>query len=244
MITRSADHHYTYEGKTYPGVTGILRIIDKSDALMSWAARQTAEAAVAFMEADGGRTMLDTVGPEGIIKALTSRSNWTKDKAASLGTDVHAWAELVTRGDTLPPLPEHVRGHVLNYLDWWKSSGWTLRVSEALLVNTEMGYGGTLDLLARDRDGKTVLADIKTGKAIYSEAVLQLTAYGMAEVIQAELPSRKTFRMPPIDRYVLLHVTASEVREVEITVGSLEREAWAAAIKLAEWRDGMKGKRL
>ena len=50
-ITRSADHRYTFDGKTYPGVTGILSVIDKSAALMSWAARQTAEAALA-MQAD------------------------------------------------------------------------------------------------------------------------------------------------------------------------------------------------
>jgi len=31
---------------------------------------------------------------------------------------------------------------------------------------------------------------------------------------------------------------------VEIIVGSLEREAFAACLKLSEWRDAMKGKRL
>ena len=110
-----------------------------------------------------------------------------------------------------------------------------------MVVNATMGYGGTIDLLARDRDGRTVLADIKTGKAIYTEAVLQLTAYGMAEVIAA---GDKVFKMPPPDRYVILHVTREGCREVEITVGSLEREAWAACLKLAAWRDAMKGKRL
>ena len=72
---------------------------------------------------------------------------------------------------------------VLAYAAWWKASGWRLRLSEAMLVNPMMGYGGTLDLLAYDRDGRTVLADIKTGKGVYQEAVLQLTAYGMAELI-------------------------------------------------------------
>ena len=37
-ITRSADHRYTYEGKEYPGVTGVLSVIDKSGPLMTWAA--------------------------------------------------------------------------------------------------------------------------------------------------------------------------------------------------------------
>ena len=32
-IQRSADHFYTYEGERYPGVTGILGILDKSGPL-------------------------------------------------------------------------------------------------------------------------------------------------------------------------------------------------------------------
>ena len=54
MITRSADHRYTDTdtGTVYPGVTGILGILDKSGPLMSWAARQTAEAAIAMAAQD------------------------------------------------------------------------------------------------------------------------------------------------------------------------------------------------
>jgi hypothetical protein len=49
VITRSADHRYTYEGITYPGVTTILGSLDKSGPLMGWAARETATAAVRLL---------------------------------------------------------------------------------------------------------------------------------------------------------------------------------------------------
>jgi hypothetical protein len=112
-----------------------------------------------------------------------------------------------------------------------------------MVIHPDAGYGGTIDLLCRDRDGKTVLADIKTGKAIYQEAVLQLTAYSLGLYIQP--PGMQTFIMPrPIDRYVILHVTADGVREVEVNVGELEIHAWLSCIELARWRDTMKGKRL
>lgn len=258
-ITRSADHMYTYEGVTYRGVTGVLSVIDKSGPLMSWAARQTAEAAVhmitnSISKLDDGRSMnslealLETVGKEGTIKALTSRSSWKRDEAAALGTEVHNLADLVVRGQPTPSMAETTRKRVLAYAEWWKASGWTLRTSEAMLVNPTASYGGTLDLLARDRDGATVLADIKTGKAVYNEAVLQLTAYGMAEFIQPPtenvMEPGTVFAMPKVDRHVILHVTADAVREVEITVGSLERIAWLACLDLATWRDSVKGKRL
>jgi hypothetical protein len=255
-ITRSADHRYTFDGKTYPGVTGILSVIDKSAALMSWAARQTAEAAVNLanditqsIDCPGfGRSGLDSlienVGNEGAIKALTSRSSWKRDEAASLGTEVHNLADQLVNGTLrVEDVPSRATRHVNAYTDWWTASGWTVRASEAMVVHPDAGYGGTIDLLCRDRDGLTVLADIKTGKAVYQEAVLQLTAYGLATYIQP--PGKPIALMPrPIDRHVILHVTAEGVREVEVNVGTTEHMAWLACIDLALWRDTMKGKRL
>lgn len=247
-ITRSADHHYTYEGKVYRGVTGILSVIDKSGPLMSWAARQTGEAAVELHENGGLQQLIESVGAQGAIKALTARSSWKRDEAAALGTEVHNLADLVVRGQPTPSMTETTRKRVLAYAAWWKASGWSLRLSEAMLVNVTASYGGTLDLLARDRDGRTVLADIKTGRAVYNEAVLQLTAYGLAELIQPTpenvMEPGTVYPMPAVDRHVILHVTADAVREVEITVGSLEHIAWMACLDLATWRDSVKGKRL
>lgn len=254
-ISRSTDHRYTIDGKEYPGVTGVLSVIDKSGPLVSWAARQTAEAAVDMAQTGGTeaggsslRQLIDMVGPEGAVKALANRANWKKQEAAALGTEVHELADLVVRAQPTPPMTETTRHRVLAYADWWKASGWTLRTSEAYVGNISAGYGGTLDLLARDRDGRTVLADIKTGKGVYQEAVLQLTAYATAELIQP--PSDNVmvpgvaYAMPKVDRHVILHVTADGVREIEITVGILEKIAWLACLDLAAWRDTMKGKRL
>ena len=249
-ITRSENHDYTYQGQTYPGTTGILKVIDKSAALMAWASRNTAEAAVSMiMQAENDLisqspigVLLDTVGVDGTVKALTSRSEWKRDEAASLGSEIHDLADGLVRGQPLPEMAENVRDRVVKYADWWNACGWTLRTSEALLVNPSIGYGGTLDLLARDRDGRTVLADIKTGRAVYHEAVLQLTAYAMAEVLQDH--NGQVFKMPEVDRYVILHVTLEGVREVEVTVGSAEQAAFRACVELSLWRASMKGKRL
>jgi hypothetical protein len=248
-IQRSADHQYTFDGKTYPGVTGILKVLDKSGPLMAWAARQTAEAALSLLNYNGKTRsrplidLMDTVGTEGTIKALTSRSSWKRDEAANLGTEVHALADLVVNAQPTPPMPEPVRLRVLKYADWWKASGWTLRISEAMVVHPDWEYGGTFDLLARDRDGKTVLADIKTGKGVYREAVLQLTAYGLAKFV-APVGSPLAYPMPAIDRYVVLHVTLEGVTEIELNVGDLERLAWLGCLDLARWSESMKGKRL
>lgn len=254
-ITRSADHRYTYEGVTYPGVTTMLKVLDKSDALMSWAARQTAEAALnlihakdspGFIDSTALIALLDSVGRKGTIRALTSRSSWQRDEAAQLGTEVHRLAESMHSDAgqyTLPTLPDGIRKRIEAYADWWNASGWTRPLTEVMGVNPSVGYGGTLDLLARDADGRLVLADIKTGKGVYREAILQLTAYGDFTVMQyPTLGQWKLAVMPKVDRYVILHVTLDGVREVELTVGQDERMAWLDCVDLYRWTQKVKGR--
>lgn len=250
-IQRSADHRYTYEGVTHPGVTSILKVLDKSDALMSWAARQTAEAALNMMDSDtlmepsSLQVMLSSVGKEGAIKALTSRSSWQRDEAAQLGSEVHRLAERLlstTEEPTISPVPA-VALRVQAYADWWQASGWSRPLTEVMGVNPSVGYGGTLDLLARDADNRLVLADIKTGKGVYREAILQLAAYGDFTVMQ--YPSGDDWKiavMPTVDRYVILHVTLDGVREVELTVGQDERMAFLDCVDLARWTQKVNGR--
>jgi hypothetical protein len=256
-IQRSADHRYTFEGKTYPGVTTILGMLDKSGPLMSWAARQTAEAFLELMRGAKGdwtespvMNLLEAVGPEGVVKAVTSRSAWKRDEAANIGTEVHGLADDHVNGKGLPEtLPATVRSRIEKYAEWWAASGWKLRLSEAMVVepvdgeSAYGGYGGTFDLLAYDRDGRTVLADIKTGKGVYREAVLQLAAYGMATYV-APANSPTAYPMVEPDRYVIIHVTEDGVREVELDIGQMERVAFLAMITIHAWGETMKGKRL
>ncbi len=243
-ITRSADHRYTFDGDTYPGVTSILKVLDKSDALMAWAARQTAEAAIAQL--DNLQSLIASVGTEGTIRALTSRSEWKRDEAAQLGTEVHALAEQVIHGRTVEDLAERGEatiGRVKAYVDWIATCGWKPRLTEAMIVHPLGRYGGTFDLLAYDADGRTVLADIKTGRNVYREAVLQMAAYGMAVLVQPN-GSQTTYPMVEIDRYVILHVTMDGVREIEVPVGQAEQAAFLACIELHRWSEATKGRRL
>ncbi len=247
-IVRTQDHRYGYAGNTYPGVTDILKVIDKSGALMTWAARQTAEAAVAMGmasidHASGLQTLIETVGPDGAVKALTSRANWTRDEAASLGSAVHNLADQLVKGEPLDVESPLAHEYAKGYAEWWQASGWRLRLSEAVVVHPDVGYGGTFDLLAYDRDGKTVLADIKTGKAVYKEAILQLTAYGMAPLV-SPMGSDRVYPLPIPDRYAVIHVTKDGVREVCIDVGQAERMAFLDCVDLHRWLASVKGKTL
>lgn len=245
FIERSPDHHYTFDGVTYPGTTGILKVLDKSSALMSWASRMTAEAAVKM----GGALvpLIESVGPQGAVKALTARSGWELDKASSTGTQIHDWADKLVRGESFGPYPPDVEKRVIAYGEWWAASGWKLRTSEAMLVNTAWRYGGTLDLLCYDADGRTVLADIKSGNIdyrgkLYDTILLQLAAYGAAEWM--DTGDDNLYTMPAVDRYAIVHVTEAGIRVVEANVGEAERRAFKACIDLSTWRDSVKARAL
>jgi len=251
-IQRTQDHRYIYQGVTYPGVTTALGVLDKSGALMTWAARQTAEASVALFEDDAngdqgmGFRLLQTVGREGVIKAVTSRANWQRDEAAQLGTAVHHWADQMIQGLPLPVQSETAKLYTDHYAEWWQRSGWKLRLSEAVVVSPAVdgvheGYGGTLDLLCYDADGRTVLADIKTGKGVYREAILQLAAYSMARYV-SKMGAAEVYEMPLVQRHVIIHVTRDGVREVDLSIGAREWAAWWSCLDLYRWTETVKGK--
>lgn len=239
LITRSADHRYSLEGKTYPGVTSILDAVLGANFSTAayYGAKQAAEHVVKLMEEPTVlTTMYMQLGPQGMVPALAGAARKHRDQAAQLGSKVHELAELVAKGAS-PPTDEP---RVQHYLRWWEAAGWKLRTSEAMIVN-RAGYGGTFDLLAYDRDGRTVLADIKTGKGIYKEAVLQLHAYEMADVVQVD---GKVYPMPAVDRLVILHVTEEGVREVEVPIEAAARQAFYACLSLYEWVETQKGRKL
>ena len=246
-ITRTSDHTYYAtlpDGRKVgpvPGVTNILKAIDKSDALIHWASAETADAAAALHD-NGWSELERLVGPTGVKKALMERRNWKRDEAAHLGSAVHDLADQYVKTNVMPELTDSTRARVENYAEWWKNSGWRLRISEFTMFNATSEYGGTGDLLAYDQDNRTVLADLKTGaKGIYREAILQLTGYTDAEWISA-MGSPTMYPMPKVDRHVLLWVTEAGVREIEVNIGEAERVAWYATIALYRWMQATKGK--
>ena len=58
--------------------------------------------------------------------------------------------------------------------------------SEATVYSREYGYAGTADLICKIRIGDSLLpaiVDFKTGKAIYNDTAMQLTAYARADFV-------------------------------------------------------------
>ena len=253
-ITRDAGHIYTgrgeffgkYDGIPVPGVTGMLKVIGANFSQAAYfGARSCAEVVDELMERGALTAMREALGGPGFIKGLTETATKKRDSAAQLGSAVHAMAEhLMTEGRSGQQSTDAaVIQRVEAYADWWKSSGWKKPLTEVMGMNTVVGYGGTLDLLARDEHDVLTLADVKSGASVYREAVLQVTAYGDFTFIQ--VPDGDGWRlvpMPRIGRYVILHVTTDGVRPIDVEVGEHELMVWHDVCDIYAWQKKVKGR--
>jgi hypothetical protein len=95
-----------------------------------------------------------------------------------LGSDVHAAVDQFNRGLPLE-ITNDTAPYVAHYAAWLRNAGVEILASEFYTINAEIGFGGTLDAIARI-DGELCLVDWKTGKAKDSQR-LQLAGLSMAE---------------------------------------------------------------
>lgn len=225
-------HGYRIDGAKVPGVTTVIGTLDKP-ALVKWAARTAAERAV---------NEWDELSAMPLTQRLERIQYGARDvtrEAALRGTQIHDLGDKLHRGAEVDVPPEHV-GPVEAYakfLDAWEIEP---IASETPCANLTHGYAGTGDLWCRIgvRDNMTALVDIKTGKGVYDETGLQLSAYRNSEIIQPE--AGVEIPTPPVGLVYVAHVLPDAVRMLPITADERvfrtflyllavyrEREQWA-----------------
>ena len=204
-------HVYTIDGKKVPGVTTILRdAMPKGEALTNWAVDTTAAYAVDRW------AELDELKPSERLNRL-KRARWDDLKSAGAkGTDVHALAERLLAEEEVE-VPEHLAGHVEQYLGFLEVSGFEPVATEVVVGNRTVGYCGTFDAVGTI-GGEVWLIDWKTGKRIYREVPLQCCAYARAEVYLHPDGTEHPMAELGIERVgaVLIHADVWELPELEV----------------------------
>jgi hypothetical protein len=193
---RGSGHSYTIDGSPVPGVTTILKTLDKP-ALIDWAARTTAEYALDHW-AELGR-----LAPSKRLDALRGARFAENRRAIATGKRVHTLAEALVAGAEVD-VPEELAGYVeayVRFLDEWQIEP---LLTEAVVASRRYRYCGTLDVLARvPALDELWLFDVKTGKGVYPETGLQLAAYASAEVY---VDADGEHPMPHVHRLAAVHV--------------------------------------
>lgn len=101
-------------------------------------------------------------------------------RAARFGTAVH---EAVAASTPPDKLDEPVAVHVQWFADWLRTSGAQVIANEFVIYNLALGYGGTGDLLVLMPDGSVWVVDLKTGKSLWGEYLLQVMGYANGEFV-------------------------------------------------------------
>ncbi len=161
---------YWLDGQPYPSVTEIIGVLDKP-SLRYWFGQQVYRA----FAADPGMSEKDA------LNAPYRKS----EQAKARGTAVHSIVEVAKNIEDfeawLQKQSEIYKGYGMAFLQWMKDAHPTIIEHERTVVSRKFGYAGTLDLLATlNGNGQRIIVDCKTGKDIYSEAFLQLSAYRQA----------------------------------------------------------------
>lgn len=179
-------HVYLANGKKIDGVTGALDVISKP-ALIPWAAKCTAE----YVEENWKPGVAyDEIQIKEVLKLAKNAHRHKKDRAADIGSLVHAWIEAYANGATLQPLPinEEAKLGVGAFLQWVNEHKVVFEMSEVKVYSKKYEYAGTLDFIATV-DGHRMLGDIKTSSNIYDVMFLQTSAYQLAR--QEEFPTEE-----------------------------------------------------
>lgn len=166
---------------TCPSVTTILGSLPKG-GLDWWGAKLALQAVLHLQERYGQI-------PDG-IDALYEAYKQTEfaphralKKAGSRGTDVHNVAEKLLTDGKLEDLPRGSsagEGYVDALVKWhddYDVASWEPVAIEALLFSEAHLYAGQCDGILRRPDGRYLVVDFKTSKAIYESHLIQLAAY-------------------------------------------------------------------
>ncbi|TAL59154.1 MAG: hypothetical protein EPN85_09725 [Bacteroidetes bacterium] len=158
QITKKYPEYHISDGTKVKGVTTILGNIGwGKNALMYWAWKE---------------------GKEGRDYKETSK------EACDIGNVAHYLCECHIKG-IIPNTTSIPKDMLLQAENSYDSFRKFLDTNKLSIIDTEIGivseklkYGGTIDCIARDPNGKLHLIDIKTSNGMYATYLLQLAAYG------------------------------------------------------------------
>ena len=157
---------YWIEDKPYISVTKVISVLAKP-ALRYWYGREVYRAMVADPE----------LSEQEALAAPWKKNKKAKDRGSAVHSIVEAWKNI----DEVVGEDTQYKGYAEAFSKWLDDNDITAVEHEKTVVSKQHGYAGTLDMIAkRNGDGHTFIVDVKTGKDLYPEVHLQLSAYKQA----------------------------------------------------------------
>lgn len=165
-----------------PGVTSTLHIIggSKTQALMGWHTKEAmARAEAMFLEAFASKKKLTPVSIASILQEAKKQPKRSLEQAGEEGTELHAIIDdiIKLRHAGIPVgIPPDMQGPIEGIMDFCRREGVRFVAGDTPVACLAHGYAGSLDALWW-ADGRLILGDWKSSKAIREETPLQIGAY-------------------------------------------------------------------
>jgi hypothetical protein len=261
---RTEDHEYYWNGKgPLPGVTTPMKMYDRSGALMTWAKNETASFALRHLDILVAHRLHNQPVPECVPcqKArgpfdgtraakywVASISDYKRDVAADLGTEIHAIAEAIggeAEREVDPALIPYGETYQEFLYEWQPD----ILEIEYMGWNDMYGFAGTGDLIARLRrtghelDGKVTAIDIKSWTkeepikdTYYPETAMQLAACTNFDFI-GKVGDPTEYPLPKVEAYAVLLLGAEEYRLIPYSVTDRTFQAFLACLNLYQWKN-------
>ena len=161
--------------------------------------------------------------------------------AATIGTALHTYAELIDQGQDVTPPREWAR-HLDNYRR--TTTGFQPVAVEQFVVCDQYRVGGTADRVLRDTDtGKLVIGDIKTGSIDYPHKMaMQLAVYAHSAAYDPDTGQRTPLQDIDLTSVLIIHLDAGSgdcrLHWVDIEAG-WEAVGLAAQVRAWQARRGL-----
>lgn len=209
-----------------PSVTTVIKGGVPKPALIPWAAKMAAEHAVANW------TRLGTMPHLQRITEIKNAHRTYTEERAQVGDLVHSLIECWSTGIPYPQWDDEVDSFATQFIAFMIAKRPEFIENEATLWSRKHGYAGTLDFIARI-DSAVILGDVKTGKRVYPEVGLQLSALANADFLIRDDGTEEP--IPPIDKMAALHVRPRSWKLVEIERVPECFGAFLAAKEVMHW---------
>lgn len=225
--------YYDWKGERFWSVTTILSGGVPKPALLPWGIKMVAEGAVEAARSGALLPMVEQ-DADAAVQFLKGLPYAKRDRAANLGTEIHEAIEILAQGKPWPDWPLPIRPHMERFREFVDAYRPEWIASEASVYSRSQAYAGTLDAIVKIGD-RTLLLDVKTGKGIYPEVALQLSAYRFAEFIG--LPDGEEEPMPLVDGCVALHLTDQFAHLIEVRSDEAVLNAFLYAREVFRWQE-------
>ena len=212
-------------GEIVPSVTTVMDVAIAKPKLIGWAARQAAQYAVSNWSS------LSSMPPVMRAQEIAEAHSRTAQAAATKGDLVHEVIDTWNKGEAME-VPKIVGAQVDQFTRFIMDRKPRFIENEVTMWSREYRYAGTADWIA-EIDGYTCLGDNKTGKRVYEEVGLQLSALAHCDFIIR--PDGEEIPIPPISRLLVLHIRPRSWKLIPVNHDEENWKAFLAARVIYGW---------